>query len=116
MKVRDAIFAVLVIGAFLVYFLSLKTRIRTLFDYRGAEEMTDSTPSHPVLRFIGGVYIAAIGALVAKTGEWGWWGTGTPTQAYGPSVRAAGVVMIIMGISCSYPSIASWCRDLFRED
>jgi uncharacterized membrane protein len=116
---------ILVVGAFAVLFLVLfssqNTKIRTLFSYPTREHEapengtdSDSAPLHPWLDVFFAVLCITSGSLLIRTGEARWMGTGTNIQAYGPSVRAAGLVMIFIGLFCSYPSVMFLCRRVFR--
>jgi TonB family protein len=117
--VRGTIVAVVLVTLYLVFFfLSFETKIRTLFTSEPLEpadespqEAGESAPAHPWLALLGTVFFVAIGIDVVKTEMFDLWGA----LVYGPSVRAGGVVMILMGISCSYPTIEYWCRRAFKR-
>ena len=92
--------------------LSLKTRVRTLFGDQPPEQT--EAPLHLCLNVLLAALCITCGSILVQTGEAGWWGAGTNIQAYGPSVRAAGVVAILIGIVGSYDAVTYLCRAIFR--
>jgi len=110
--VGGVIYVVAVACSLLLFLRSFGAKVQTLFSHRPPERVDDSAPSPSWLNFVCGVFIVAVGTHLARTGETSMWGA----PLYGTSVRAAGVMMILIGITGAYDGVVFMCRRVFRGD